>query len=306
MSRKINKQQIHKLLEQKNKENIVKTREAEESLLRALKNYKYNPYTKPNKKIITENEYKNKARIELGIKCYIVKTVGSICVFASLFFLFIVIAIDIAIYIADLSISSLDNIGIVSLKMLSPILFIVYFVCRSYEKFLIDQKVEELKNPVEICKNEEERNETKFEELSNINIEHLNNYYKQTYDQCDKSFSIAKIASNASYIILATGLILFLISTFIFKDDRSRLIMFGITTGTGVVVKIVSSLYFYMYNTSVSKLSEYHDKLYAIQNILISLELSNQIKDSAKKDDVKVDMVKRLLEIGSEVKVKDK
>lgn len=89
---------------------------------------------------------------------------------------------------------------------------------------------------------------------------------------------------------------MFFISILILETDQSRLIMFGITTGAGVIIKVVSSLYFYIYNKSVSKLSEYHDKLYTIQNVLISLELSNQIEDAVKKDDIKADMIKKLLE----------
>lgn len=52
-------------------------------------------------------------------------------------------------------------------------------------------------------------------------------------------------------------------------------------------------------------MSEYHDKLYAIQNVLISLELSNQIDDPVKKDDIKADMIKRLLESHNEHKHED-
>jgi len=262
----------------------------------------------PKYKIITENEYRKKAEMQLGLKYQIIKisNILTLGIPGGFTIPFIQYLIQNSINIFDLRESTPPLDGKAKLTLITYVVvisvsLILNFVLRRLGEYSIEKKIYEYKNPKldtkqQEKKYEESKKENNFDILSNINIEHLNKYYTQTYNQCDKSFTIAKMASNASYIILALGIILFFISILILETDQSRLIMFGITTGAGVIIKVVSSLYFYIYNKSVSKLNEYHDKLYTIQNVLISLELSNQIEDSVKRDDIKADMIKRLLE----------
>lgn len=269
-----------------------------------------------NLTLMTEKDYRNQAITELGSKLdlfeYIHK-LGFMLAVGTTIYIVIIIAIiigkaygseasfEIAI---DNAMSKEKTFFIITISANFICLFISTFFT-FYRRIKIDNKVREIKRAKKETQINDMVSKNNFDVLCNINIEHLNKYYEQTYDQCDKSFVIAKRASTASYIILAFGIVLFFISTLFFLEERSKLIMFGITTGAGVVIKIISSLYFYMYNTSVKKLSEYHDKLYTVQNILISLELSSQINDPIKKDDIKADMIKRLLESHNEHKHED-
>lgn len=263
--------------------------------------------------VITEDEYKKKAIIELGFKIELIRFIAiAIYLLGS-----IILAIGISFAIKSFSDITINN----SIKDNNRYLYIILVIIGAififigiigifYRKYLIDNKILSLKNAKlgikESIKESIKVKQSTFDILSNINIEHLNKYYKQIYDQCNKSFSIAKLASNISYGFLALALITFFISIFFNKDNKTNLVMVGITSGTGVIIKLVSSLYFFLYSKSIYKLSEYHDKLYTVQNILISLELSEQILDPGKKDDVKMEMIKMLIENSNKLKSNDK
>ena len=133
-------------------------------------------------------------------------------------------------------------------------------------------------------------------ELLHVNICHLNKYYKQAYEQSDKSFKLAQNASVGGYSLLVGGIIFYvLISQFSDVESVHNMVLI-ISTISGVISKIISSIYFYLYNKSNEKLDEYHDKLYKVQNIAISLNLVERIESVEKQDDVRVEMIRQLLE----------
>lgn len=284
--------------------NIIKM-DNDEEYKEFIETYKdfLNTMTEENISLKTEEEYHKQAIRELGVKIDILRLIPFLIV--SVLFAFFYY------YMARLMLNTnklMDEQSIYEMVLPLSILsialgvtLVIVGILIKWRKNLIELKIDNLKKEDIKKKSFKDKDSSKekdnaFDVLSSINIDHLNKYYTQTYNQCDKSFHIANIANNASYIILAAGIVFFFVSIIFLKEEKSRLIMFGITTSSGVIIKVISSLYFYIYNQNVTKLNSYHDKLYNIQNILISLELSNQIEDPVKKDDIKSEMIKRLID----------
>ncbi|MHB9901453.1 hypothetical protein CF095_13570 [Clostridium botulinum] len=243
----------------------------------------------------TEKELENEAKSILGAKYPIIimtlLVIPAIVIITLLGFYFVQTDIEKSLKYTE------------KLLMCAPLLFasfIVSLAVNEYYKYRINKEISKLRQNEEEQYMVYEHNTPKvkisaFEQLSKLNIDHLNNYYRQTYNQCDKSFKIAKTASNFGYGIIIAAIVLFIVSSKFVSDENTRIVVFAIGSTSGVIIKMISSIYFYLYNKTVREMNKYHNKLYTIQNILVSLELSDKINDVVKKDEIRVEMIRTLL-----------
>ncbi|MCK4667954.1 hypothetical protein KAU33_14455 [Candidatus Dependentiae bacterium] len=131
---------------------------------------------------------------------------------------------------------------------------------------------------------QEKIEESFFSQLIKINLKYLDQYYLQTQEQSDKSFRLASSASIIGLVIIATGIIMMFLE--MVKPAY-------VTTATGVISEFIAAVFFYLYNRTVLKMSQYHQKLVITQNISLALKISEDM-DSDKKAKVQEMIVDRL------------
>ncbi|PBJ08285.1 hypothetical protein [Flavobacterium sp. ACN6] len=114
-----------------------------------------------------------------------------------------------------------------------------------------------------------------FTQLVQINFKYLDQYYLQTQEQADKSFWISAIASIVGFLVIITGIIL--------MYNRENNDSGYVATAAGVLSQFIAAIFFYLYNKTILKMSQYHQKLVITQNISLALKTADLLKDSKEK-----------------------
>lgn len=109
-----------------------------------------------------------------------------------------------------------------------------------------------------------------FTNLVKINFKYIDKYYLQTQIQADKSFLIAVVSAIIAFVIIISGIVLMY-----FNKINSAYI----ATGAGVLSQFISAVFFYLYNKTIVKMGEYHEKLVLTQNISLALKITEQMPD---------------------------
>lgn len=112
-----------------------------------------------------------------------------------------------------------------------------------------------------------------FNNLVKINFKYIDKYYQQTQIQANKSFTISVVAAIVAFAIIIAGIVL------MYKDKVSSAY---IATGAGVLSEFIAAVFFYLYNQTIIKMGEYHQKLVLTQNISLALKITEQMKESEK------------------------
>lgn len=107
-----------------------------------------------------------------------------------------------------------------------------------------------------------------FTNLVRINFKYLDQYYLQTQEQAGKSFQLSSFAAKAGLLVVITGVVM------MFLDKTSP----GyVTAGAGVLSEFIAAVFFYLYNKTILKMSEYHQKLVITQNISLALRITDDM-----------------------------
>ncbi|RME02205.1 MAG: hypothetical protein D6814_00015, partial [Calditrichaeota bacterium] len=112
-----------------------------------------------------------------------------------------------------------------------------------------------------------------FTKLVKINFKYIDQYYLQTQEQANKSFALSAFAAVVGLAIIVTGIIMMFLG---------RIQAAYLTTATGLVSEFISGAFFYLYNRTILKMSEYHQKLVLTQNIGLALKISETLPEAAK------------------------
>jgi len=112
-----------------------------------------------------------------------------------------------------------------------------------------------------------------FTKLVKINFKYIDIYYQQTQSQADKSFLLCLAVSILGLVIIAAGVVL------MFLGQTAPAY---VTTSAGVVGEFIGSVFFYLYNRTILKMSEYHRKLVLTQNISIALKIAQGLPEAAR------------------------
>ena len=114
---------------------------------------------------------------------------------------------------------------------------------------------------------QEKLEENFFTNLVKINFKYLDQYYLQTQLQANKSFFLCSIAALVSLAFILAGLgMLFL------KPNQSQ--AGYVATAAGTLGEFISAVFFYLYNQTIIKMGEYHQKLVLTQNVSLALKIS--------------------------------
>jgi hypothetical protein len=109
-----------------------------------------------------------------------------------------------------------------------------------------------------------------FTNLVKINFKYLDKYYLQTQVQGDKSFILCVSAAVVGLMIVITGIVM------MFKNQNVTQPA-TVATAAGVLSQFIAAVFFYLYNKTILKMSDYHQKLVLTQNIAIALKISETL-----------------------------
>ncbi|WP_291633037.1 hypothetical protein [Clostridium sp.] len=126
---------------------------------------------------------------------------------------------------------------------------------------------------------------TYFDSLVNINVDNLSDYYTLVKVHTNKSFMLCCMSCISGFILIILGLVV------IFLNKNLENISY-IVTASGIIVEVISGLFFYLYNKTVRQLKDYHDSLLNVQNILLSFKLI----ESTSNDIEKFAMIKSMID----------
>jgi hypothetical protein len=112
-----------------------------------------------------------------------------------------------------------------------------------------------------------------FTNLVKINFKYLDKYYLQTQLQAEKSFLLAAVAALVGLSIVVCGIVL------MYMDKMNPAYL---ASGAGTLTELIAAIFFYLYNRTVLKMSEYHQKLVFTQNIALALRISEGLPKTDK------------------------
>ncbi len=135
---------------------------------------------------------------------------------------------------------------------------------RRIEYQLVQVGSEELQETIE---------ENFFTKLVKINFKYLDQYYLQTQEQADKSFRLASFAAISGLLIIVVGILMMLFN----KTEPAY-----VTTGAGILSEFIAAVFFYLYNRTILKMSQYHQKLVITQNISLALKITDDMDKEQK------------------------
>lgn len=153
----------------------------------------------------------------------------------------------------------------------------------------LSQERERLKGEVKSEKNKSNNNV--FNTIQ-LNLNQTTEYYTINKSQARKSFGISVAAIIAGFITTLVGI---------------WLIYFGgnvpvsiITLSSSVILEIIGGLYFSMYKKSLTQLNFFYEKLENMQDTMLAIELTNNISDETKKNEIQEKIILNLIQRSSQ------
>lgn len=118
-----------------------------------------------------------------------------------------------------------------------------------------------------------------------MSYNYLDRYYSQTQEQANKGFIVTICVAVFGAFIIMGGII------FMFFGISEPAY---ITVATGAITEFISSIFFYLYNKTVTSMGKYHDKLVLSQNVSYAFELTETVSEE-KRDSIKEEIIKELV-----------
>lgn len=239
---------------------------------------------------ITKEEYKNaKTKFEVTEKKKKSKSIkGIIFVAGALAGLLIFIIIqNLWTQSFSLFISIFASI-LTMIFLYSYFTYLIELMSNKYQRIILEYETSHL---------QEELKEDIFQNSIEMSYKYLDQYYLQIREHAQKGFFVTIFVSIVGAILVAIGIILM----FLDKTNPSY-----ITAAAGVITEFISAVFFYLYNKTITSMSNYHNKLILSQNISIALKITDSLPKNEQVS-IKKDIIKELLrEINSYLIDKDK
>lgn len=135
------------------------------------------------------------------------------------------------------------------LLSLSYARFILQIFLRIQDNMLAGAGIEKLQETLE---------DDFFTKLVKINFKYIDQYYLQTQSQADKSFALTVIVAVIAVGIIVAGVVLM----FLGKTTPAY-----VTAASGILGEFISVIFFYLYNRTITKMGQYHQKLVLTPNV---------------------------------------
>lgn len=138
---------------------------------------------------------------------------------------------------------------------------------------IFDYRLYSKVNEYEIRHLHEEVQNDIFENSIKMSYKYLDQYYLQIRDQAQKGFFVTVCVSVFGAILIGVGIVL------MFMDITNPSY---ITCASGVITEFIATIFFYMYNKTVTSMSKYHNKLVLSHNISIALKVADTLPEEDK------------------------
>lgn len=109
-----------------------------------------------------------------------------------------------------------------------------------------------------------------FENSIKMSYKYLDQYYLQTREQAQRGFFVTVCIVVGGAILISVGI------TAMFLNKTTPSI---ITCASGIIIEFIASIFFYLYNKTVTSMSSYHNKLVLSQNISIALKVADSLSE---------------------------
>jgi len=137
---------------------------------------------------------------------------------------------------------------------------------------------------------EENQKLSYFDQLVVINARNLEGNYNLVKKQNETSFRVTMIMNILGFIFISIGLSI----SFINLPHLNNLPY--ISSGAGIVIEIISSIFFVFHSKNVQQMKYYHRDTLKAQNILFAFQLVENTKDETTKAKIIAMMAARLME----------
>ena len=107
-----------------------------------------------------------------------------------------------------------------------------------------------------------------FENSIKMSYKYLDQYYDQTKDQARRGFKVTVYVACFGALLIGVGII----AMFSGKTNPAY-----ITCAAGVITEFIATVFFYLYNKTITSMSKYHNKLVLSQNISIALKIADSL-----------------------------
>ncbi len=129
----------------------------------------------------------------------------------------------------------------------------------------------------------------------------LKNYYADVLNQSRSSFTAALVCAIAGFIVFLVGLYLLYSNT-----NSSSLITVGtVSTVGGIIIQVISGLFFYLYARTTTQLSSFHIRLLRVQRFLLANKICDSIADAAARDGSRAKLVDEIATASADIGVAD-
>lgn len=164
------------------------------------------------------------------------------------------------------------------------IYYVIWYLVERRIYNRVRQEFQQLQIKEETQKLQEQLESNFFTNLVKINFKYLDAYYLQTQVQAEKSFLLSALAAIIGLGIIIAGIVMMFL-------DKTKPAY--VTTGAGILSEFIAAILFYLYNRTILKMSEYHQKLVITQNISLALRIAETLPDS-EKTGAQVELIKAL------------
>lgn len=135
-----------------------------------------------------------------------------------------------------------------------------------------------------------------FENSIKMSYKYLDQYYLQTREQAQKGFLVTVCVAIFGAILIAVGIG----SMFLGKIQPSY-----VTCASGVITEFIAAIFFYLYNRTITSMSNYHNKLVISQNISIALKVADSLPNEDKVNAKNIIIKELLKDVNSYLVQKD-
>ena len=137
----------------------------------------------------------------------------------------------------------------------------------------------------ELSHTQNKAQEDPFQNSIKTSYKYLDRYYDQTQRQAQQGFFITLFIAVFGALLIFGGVIAMY---FGFIQPAY------ITCASGAITELISAIFFYLYNKTVTSMSRYHNKLVLSQNISFALRVADSLTEK-KKDAAKLEIIKELM-----------
>lgn len=132
---------------------------------------------------------------------------------------------------------------------------------------------------------QDEAEDKPFQNSIKTSYKYLDSYYDQTQRQAQQGFHITVVIAIFGALLIFGG-VTAMYAGFIQPAY--------ITCASGAITELISAIFFYLYNKTVTSMSRYHNKLVLSQNISFALRVADSLSEE-KKDDAKLVIIGELI-----------